>query len=111
MTRWQDINPKDAVDIDCRTRPDLDPPVNEIGEVCPWPWEPQQLAGAPLGQYHCGYCGGMNVAGMEHLDWRNMPDCMSGPPPDGNDGRACSEEPHNCDWVEAPSTLVHPFTD
>ena len=25
---WYDIEPKDALDIDCRTRPDLNPPVN-----------------------------------------------------------------------------------
>ena len=29
---WYDIEPKDALDIDCRTRPDLNPPVNEMGE-------------------------------------------------------------------------------
>jgi hypothetical protein len=70
-TRWQDISPKDAAEqlIDCRTRPDLNPPVNENGEVCPWPWEPQQLVGVPLGQYRCDYCNAMCVAGMEHLDY------------------------------------------
>jgi hypothetical protein len=66
---WKDIAPKDALDIDCTKRPDLNPPVNEAGEVCPWPWEPQQLAGAPLGQMHCSYCGAMCMAGLEHPDW------------------------------------------
>lgn len=99
MTTWQDIRPQDAGDIDCRTRPDLNPPINELGEVCPWPWEPQQLVGAPMGQYHCSYCGGMNVAGMSHVDWRNAPPCQHGPPPDDYDGKPCSEEPHSCDWV------------
>jgi hypothetical protein len=42
------------------------------GEECPWPWEPQQLAGAPMGQYHCGYCGEMCIAGMEHTDYRGV---------------------------------------
>ena len=32
---WYDIEPKDALDIDFRTRPDLNPPVNEMGEVRP----------------------------------------------------------------------------
>lgn len=59
----------EAVDIDCRERPDLDPPKNENDEVCPWPWGPQQLVGVPLGQYHCEYCGAMCVAGMEHPDY------------------------------------------
>lgn len=66
---WRDIAPADATDIDCRTRPDLKPPLNENQEVCPWPWEPQQLVGAPLGQYRCGYCGAMCVAGMPHVDY------------------------------------------
>ena len=67
---WRDIAPADAVDIDCTKRPDLNPPVNESGEVCPWPWEPQQLVGVPMGQYHCEYCGAMCVAGVPHPDYR-----------------------------------------
>lgn len=70
---WQDIEPKDAVDIDCTKRPDLNPPKNENGDVCPWPWEPQQLKGAPLGQYHCPYCGAMCMAGIEHPDYSDSP--------------------------------------
>ncbi len=66
---WYDIEPKNAVDIDCTKRPDLNPPVNEEGEVCPWPWEPQQLVGVPMGQFHCGYCGAMCVAGFRHPDY------------------------------------------
>jgi hypothetical protein len=68
--KWSDIEPRDAVDIDCTTRPDLDPPMNENGEICPWPWEPQQLTGAPLGQYHCGYCLAMVIASLPHFDYR-----------------------------------------
>jgi hypothetical protein len=69
MIRWQDIDPKDAVDLNLRQRLDITAPLNENGERCPWPWEPQQLVGAPLGQYHCGYCLAMCVAGFEHLDY------------------------------------------
>lgn len=72
MTSWQDIQPADAVDIDCTTRPDLNPPRNEMGEVCPWPWGPQQLAGAPLGQYHCEFCGAMVCAGVPHPDYTGL---------------------------------------
>lgn len=72
--RWQDIAPQDALHIDCRERPDLHPPVNEEGEICPWPWEPQQLKGAPMGQYHCSYCGAMVLAGVEHLDYVEIDD-------------------------------------
>lgn len=75
MTTWRDIAPADAVDIDCTTRPDLDPPLNEEGLVCPWPWEPQQLAGAPLGQFHCGFCGAMVIAGEPHIDYRPCEAC------------------------------------
>ena len=75
---WYDIEPKDALDIDFRTRPDLNPPVNEMGEVRPWPWDPQQLTGAPMWQYHCRYCGAMCMAGMPHIDYgiRPCPVCM-----------------------------------
>lgn len=44
-------------------------PMNEVGEECPFPLDPPQLLGAPMGQYHCPYCGGMQVAGVPHLDW------------------------------------------
>jgi hypothetical protein len=67
-TRWQDIDPRDAVDINLTTRLDITAPLNEHGERCPWPWEPQQHQGAPLGQYRCSYCFAMCVAGIEHLD-------------------------------------------
>jgi hypothetical protein len=70
--KWYEIPPADAVDIDCTTRPDLDPPLNEMDQVCPWPWEPEQLVGHPLGQYHCQYCGGMVVAGVRHFDYRDV---------------------------------------
>jgi hypothetical protein len=46
-------------------------PLNEEGEECPWPWHPQQLVGAPLGQYHCRYCGAMVLAGLPHIDYRD----------------------------------------
>lgn len=45
-------------------------PRNELGEECPNPIEPLLLAGAPMGQYHCNYCGGMQLAGTPHMDWR-----------------------------------------
>lgn len=65
---WFEIEPKDALDI-VLPRDDIIGPINELGEPCPWPWDPQQLAGAPMGQYHCPYCGGMQMAGLPHLDW------------------------------------------
>jgi hypothetical protein len=67
---WRDIDPKDAVDLDLEANLTIDAPLNEAGERCPWPWEPQQLVGVPLGQYHCGYCGAMVVAGLPHPDYR-----------------------------------------
>lgn len=68
MRHWHDIEPKDAADI-VLPRDDITGPINELGEPCPWPWDPQQLVGAPMGQYHCPYCGGMQLAGLPHLDW------------------------------------------
>ena len=66
---WHDIQPSDAVDI-VLPRDDISGPVNEEGEPCPWPWEPQQRVGWPMGQYHCSYCGAMVVAGVPHPDYR-----------------------------------------
>lgn len=66
--RWQDIPPEQAAAISLPHN-GMEGPMNELGERCPWPWDPQQLKGAPLGQYHCPYCGGMQFAGIEHLDW------------------------------------------
>lgn len=78
---WHEFTPKEGAEIgDLQKRPDIAPPMNELGEFCPWPWEPQQLVGVPLGQYHCGYCGGMQAAGIPHLDWRDAKPEDLGPP-------------------------------
>jgi hypothetical protein len=69
VIHWFEIAPADAVGIDLSKRLDITAPVNEMGERCPWPWEPEQLVNAAFGQYHCGYCGAMVVAGMPHLDY------------------------------------------
>jgi hypothetical protein len=73
MTRWQDIAPADAADINLESRTDITAPLNENGERCPWPWDPQRLDGAPIGQYHCPYCDAMCIAGMEHIDYAYVP--------------------------------------
>lgn len=70
MVHWTEIAPEDAVDLDLTVRLDIEAPLNEAGERCPWPWDPQQLKGAPIGQFHCPYCGAMVVAGVEHVDYR-----------------------------------------
>jgi hypothetical protein len=75
---WSEIKPEDATQINAIADPDVIPPVNENGDECPWPWDPIQLKGAPLGQYHCPYCGAMVIAGMDHVDYRDMDD---GPKP------------------------------
>jgi hypothetical protein len=69
LKHWSEIAPHDAVEIELPHH-EIIGPVNEIGQACPWPWEPQQLVGAPLGQYHCPYCGGMVIAGVPHFDYR-----------------------------------------
>lgn len=66
---WQDIAPADAVDLDLSKDLSVSAPLNENGERCPWPWEPQQLVGAPLGQFRCSYCFAMCVAGVPHFDY------------------------------------------
>jgi len=76
---WHAIGPADAVDIDLAVRLDIDAPLGVEGERCPWPWEPQQLVGVPLGQYPCKYCGTMVVAGFPHLDYRDDGDGLVPP--------------------------------
>lgn len=66
---WFNISPKDAQSLDLSKRLDIVAPHNEAGERCPWPWDPQQLTNAPMGQYHCAYCGAMVIAGIPHLDY------------------------------------------
>lgn len=55
--QWTDIPPADATELDLSKDLTITAPLNENGERCPWPWEPQQLVGAPIGQYRCGFCG------------------------------------------------------
>lgn len=69
MKRWEDIEPKDAVFLNLSINLDITAPFNEQGERCPWPWEPQQLVDAPMGQFHCPYCGAMVMAGLPHIDY------------------------------------------
>lgn len=71
MRSWYEIHPADAKDI-VLPADDITGPVNEMGEPCPWPWDPQQLVGAPLGMYHCPYCGAMVVAGLPHPDYAEL---------------------------------------
>jgi hypothetical protein len=74
MTSWRDISPAMALNLDLSKDLSIDAPLNENGERCPWPWDPEQLLGAPLGQYHCPYCGAMCIAGLPHIDYRESPD-------------------------------------
>ncbi|MCY0917039.1 hypothetical protein OS965_02460 [Streptomyces sp. H27-G5] len=71
IRRWTDITPQEAAAqrLDLARDIHITAPLNENGERCPWPWDPQQLVGAPIGQYHCGYCGAMVMAGMPHIDY------------------------------------------
>lgn len=74
MIKWTDISPQDAAEdgIDLTVRLDITAPLNEMGERCPWPWDPQMLAGKPIGQYHCPYCGAMVIAGIPHTDYHEV---------------------------------------
>jgi hypothetical protein len=73
MTHWTEYTPQEAADLNLAERLDIVAPRNELGERCPWPWEPELLAGAPIGQYHCPYCGAMVLAGVKHLDYADGP--------------------------------------
>ncbi len=74
MRQWYEFSPAEGREIgDLTKRDDIQGPLNESGEECPWPWDPEQLVGAPLGQYHCPYCGAMVMAGLPHVDYREEP--------------------------------------
>lgn len=68
---WSEFTPLQALQagLDLSVATDIDAPVNEMGDRCPWPWEPQQYTSAAMGQYHCPYCGAMVLAGRPHLDY------------------------------------------
>lgn len=70
---WHEITPADAVNISLPAAGIIGP-LTEDGSESPWPWEPQQLVGVPMGQYHCPYCGEMCIAGVPHPDARDYPD-------------------------------------
>jgi hypothetical protein len=46
----------------------------------PCPEDPTKLLGAPIGQYHCPYCGMMVVAGVPHLTPEQLTFDMDGHP-------------------------------
>lgn len=71
---WFEITPEEAAEQGILLpRDDIEGPLNENGDPCPWPWDPQQLTGAPIGQYHCPYCSAMVMAGLPHVDYRDPP--------------------------------------
>ena len=72
MRKWTEIDPADAREINLHEEDDIQGPLNEEGQECPWPWEPQQLKGVPMGQFHCPYCGAMVLAGFPHLDYADL---------------------------------------
>jgi hypothetical protein len=38
----------------------------------PCPYDPRELAGAPIGMFHCPECGEMVLAGCPHPDYANL---------------------------------------
>jgi len=81
MRHWSEIAPENATDLNLHEDMSIEAPLNEAGERCAWPWEPQQLVGVPLGQYHCEWCGAMVVAGVPHPDYRPVVAAVSEPKP------------------------------
>lgn len=65
---WTTILPENATIVSL-PHPEIQGPYTSTGEECPWPWEPIQLKGQPLGMFHCSYCGEMVMAGMHHTDF------------------------------------------
>lgn len=70
--KWTLIEPENAVGLDLRTDKDILGPLNDKGEVCPWPWETQQAKFSPAGTHTCSYCGQQSTPGLEHPDFRSL---------------------------------------
>jgi hypothetical protein len=70
--KWQLIDPTDAVGLDLRSTPSVRGPMNERGQVCPWPWEFEQLEFDPTTLHTCTRCGQRGTAGLEHPDFRDV---------------------------------------
>lgn len=67
---FTELSPQEAFDLKLQLpSDDVQGPLTQEGKECPWPWDPIQLKGAPLGQYHCPYCGEMVLAGVDHIDY------------------------------------------
>jgi hypothetical protein len=73
MRHFAEISVSEAVNYKL-PHPDIVGPLTSMGEPCPWPWDPIQLKGQPIGQYHCPYCGEMVIAGIDHIDYREEGD-------------------------------------
>ncbi len=107
---WHTINPADAVGLDLRERLDITAPLNEEGARCPWPWDPQQHVGAPLGQYHCPHCGAMVLAGQPHLDYAMLDDVPAGGPAPATTHMLIvqlEDDPSGWDWPPSDPTGAH----
>lgn len=50
---------------------DIELPVNQLNEECPFPWETELLKGQPIGMYHCQFCGELCIAGVPHPDYKD----------------------------------------
>lgn len=68
--KWTHIDPADAAGFDLRRTSEIEGPLNEHGEVCPWPWEFQQLTFEANRVHTCSYCGTMGTPGLVHPDYR-----------------------------------------
>jgi len=51
---------------------------NGVETACPWPFDPilPHMMSAPLGQYHCPYCGSMVLAGVPHGDYKGFEEIL-----------------------------------
>jgi len=70
--KWQLIDPEDAVGLDLRATPTVTGPMNEHGQICPWPWEFEQVDFEATKLHTCSYCGQAGTAGLEHPDYREL---------------------------------------
>lgn len=70
--KWNLIEPEDAIGIDLRSEKHISGPLNELGILCPWPWEVGEAAFDPSLVHRCSHCGQLATPGIEHPDYRDL---------------------------------------
>lgn len=70
--KWTLIEDEDTHGLDLRNDRHIQGPLNNLGFLCPWPWEVGNADFDPDVTHECSYCGQQSTPGMEHPDYRGF---------------------------------------